>query len=118
MSENTWAMLCHFAAFAGFFVPFGNVLGPLVVWLIKKDSLPLVDRHGKAAVNFQLTVAILAVAITVGSVILSVVGIGILTGMLGALAYYAVILIFPLLAGLAANEGRDYRYPFSFDLVR
>ena len=44
--EKTWAMLCHLSAVAGFVIPFGSILGPLVVWLIKKDEMPFVDLHG------------------------------------------------------------------------
>ena len=46
------AMLCHLLAiFTGF-------LGPLIIWLIKKDEDPFVDEHGKEALNFQITVFI------------------------------------------------------------
>src|SRR5687768_9744196 len=81
MSENTqakeeqnWAMICHLAALSGFVIPLGNVLGPLVVWLIKKDTMPLVDKHGKEALNFQITVTIAMVI----SIVLMFVLIGIL----------------------------------------
>ena len=53
-----WAMLCHFAAFLGLVFPFGSLLGPLIVWQIKKDMDPLIDDQGKEALNFQITVAI------------------------------------------------------------
>ena len=53
-----WAMLCHFAAFLGLVFPFGSVLGPLILWQVKKDMDPLIDDQGKEALNFQLTVAI------------------------------------------------------------
>ena len=53
-----WAMFCHFAAFLGLVFPFGNLLGPLIVWQIKKDFDPFVDTQGKEALNFQITVAI------------------------------------------------------------
>ena len=53
-----WAMLCHLAAFAGLAVPFGNLLGPLIVWQMKKDVDPFVDAQGKEALNFQISVAI------------------------------------------------------------
>ena len=52
--EKTWAMLCHLSAVAGFVIPFGSILGPLVVWLIKKDEMPIVDLHGKKSLNFQI----------------------------------------------------------------
>ena len=50
--EKTMAMFCHLAAFAGVVIPFGNIIGPLVVWLIKKDSSPYIDYHGREALNF------------------------------------------------------------------
>jgi uncharacterized Tic20 family protein len=54
--EQNWAMFCHLAALSGFIIPLGNILGPLILWLIKKDTMPLVDQHGKEALNFQITV--------------------------------------------------------------
>ena len=50
MKDTTWAMLCHIAALSfciGF--PMGNVVGPLIVWAIKKDTIPLVDNQGREA---------------------------------------------------------------------
>ena len=53
--EKTHAMLCHLLSFTAYVgIPFGNVLGPLIMWLVSKDKSAFVDRHGKAAVNFQL----------------------------------------------------------------
>lgn len=49
---RTWNMLCHLSALAGYIIPFGNILGPLLVWQIKKNEFPSVDEHGKAALNF------------------------------------------------------------------
>jgi uncharacterized protein len=56
--ERTWAMLCHLSALAGCLLPLGNILGPLVVWLLKKDESTFIDEHGKAALNFQITVSL------------------------------------------------------------
>jgi uncharacterized Tic20 family protein len=44
--EQNWAMGCHLAALSGFIIPFGNLVGPLVVWLLKRADMPMVDRHG------------------------------------------------------------------------
>ncbi len=41
--QRTWAMLCHISTFVGFVFPFGNIIAPLVLWLLKKDEYPLVD---------------------------------------------------------------------------
>jgi uncharacterized Tic20 family protein len=53
--EKNQAMLCHLMVFSGFIIPFGNVLGPLVVWLMNRKKSEFVDYHGKIAINFQLT---------------------------------------------------------------
>ncbi len=45
--ERTWGMFCHLIAFSGYRVPLGSVLGPLIIWLIKKDEMPFVDEPGK-----------------------------------------------------------------------
>ena len=45
--EKTWGMIAHLSALAGFVIPFGNLIGPLIVWLIKKDTMPFVDDQGK-----------------------------------------------------------------------
>ena len=57
--ERTWAMFCHLSGFLGYFVvvPFASIIGPLVVWLLKKDASAFVDAHGKEAINFQITMS-------------------------------------------------------------
>ena len=62
--DQNWAMACHLSALAGFLVPFGNIAGPLLVWLLKRAEIPLVDAHGKEALNFQITVSI-AIAVCI-----------------------------------------------------
>ena len=62
-----WAMFCHYSAFFWFLVPMiGNVLGPLIVWQLKKDMDPFVDEQGKEALNFQIAVTIAGLASTSG----------------------------------------------------
>ncbi|MFR0692115.1 DUF4870 domain-containing protein [Enterobacterales bacterium AE_CKDN230030158-1A_HGKHYDSX7] len=105
-----WAMFCHFAAFLGFIFPFGNLLGPLIVWQIKRESDPFVDRQGKEALNFQITVS-LAVVI---SFLLMLVVIGFF--LLGLVSIGALVLT--IIAGIKANEGLDYRYPFTWRPIK
>ena len=102
-----WAMFCHFAAFFGLIFPFGNLIGPLIVWQLKKDLHPFVDDQGKEALNFQVSVALASVL----CFLLMVVVIG-----FALLALVAVVLT--VIAGIKANEGQSYRYPFSWRLVR
>jgi len=106
-----WGMLCHLGALAGFVgVPFGNILGPLVFWLIKKNEFPFVDDQGKESLNFQITLTILGI-ICIPLVFL-IIGIPLLI----ALAVLGVVLC--IIGALKANEGQTYRYPFAFRLIK
>jgi uncharacterized Tic20 family protein len=108
--ERDWGMFCHLAVFAGFLIPLGNVIGPLVVWLMKKDRYPFVDFHGKEVLNFQLT---LLVALLVSWVLVFVL-IGFV--LLPALAIAAVVLT--IIGIIKAANGEYYRYPYSFKFIK
>jgi len=114
---RTWNMLCHLSALVGFIIPFGNILGPLLVWQIKKNEFPSVDVHGNAALNFQITVAIAVFVGAFAAGILFFIHIGFLLFPLVFLIGLAS-LILAIIAGIKANNGRDYKYPFSFELVK
>lgn len=105
-----WAMFCHFAAFLGLVFPLGNLIGPLIVWQIKKDLHPFIDDQGKEALNFQISVALAAVV----CFLLMVVVIGF--PLLALVSVAAVVLV--VIAGIKANEGQLYRYPFCWRVVR
>lgn len=109
-------MWCHLSALAGLLVPFGNVLGPLIVWQIKKADIPSVEVHGKAALNFQLTVLIAVVAGSIAAFVLSFFCIGWLLFPVVMVIGIAGI-VFSILAGIKANEGREYQYPYSLKLI-
>jgi hypothetical protein len=107
--ERQWAMFAHLSALIGFIIPFGNLLGPLIIWLMKKETMPFVDQQGKEALNFQITVTIAMVV----SAILIIVVIGfVLMFVIGLAA-----LILTIMAGIKANEGVAYRYPFTLRLI-
>ncbi len=108
--ERTWGMLAHLTAFAGFIVPFGNVFGPLVVWLMKRDQSAFVAEQGKEALNFNITILIGAALCGV----LVFVFIGILLGV----ALFIFWLALTIIAGIKAGEGVHYRYPFAIRLVK
>ncbi|NQD80513.1 DUF4870 domain-containing protein [Pseudomonas seleniipraecipitans] len=105
-----WAMICHFAAALGFIFPFGNLIGPLIVWQIKKDQDAFIDEQGKEALNFQLTACIAAIV----CIILMLVLIGFV--LMGLLCIGTLVLT--IIAGIKAGEGRPYRYPFCLRLVK
>jgi uncharacterized protein len=112
-----WNMLCHLSALAGCVVPLGHVLGPLIVWQIKKNEFPSVDVHGKASLNFQITVTIALFVGIVAAVVLSFFCIGYLLFPLVGLIGLAG-LVFAIIAGIKANNGEDYKYPWSLELIK
>ena len=107
--EKMWAMLCHLSALAGFIIPFGNVIAPLVIWILKKDEFPHVDDQGKEALNFQISMTIyfivgaILIFVAIGIVILPILGI-----------FWLIMIV---IASIKANDGEKYRYPFTIRLV-
>ena len=103
-------MFAHLSALSGVVIPFGNIIGPLVVWQIKKDTLPFAADQGKEALNFNITMLIAAFIgflltfVLIGLVLLPLIGIA--------------WLVFTILAGIKANEGGAYRYPYALRLVK
>ena len=106
---NMWAMFCHLSALIGFVIPFGNIIGPLVIWVLKKDEYPLVNENGKEALNFQISMTIYILA----SVLLIFVVIGI--PLLIALGFFELFAI--VIAAIKANEGVTFRYPLSIRFI-
>lgn len=101
---RTMAMLAHLLA-----IPLGWI-GPLIIWLIKKDSSPFVNDQGKESLNFQITVFIAMVVASVSMVIC--------IGFFLLPAVGIVDLIFCIIGGLKANQGIAYRYPFAIRLIK
>lgn len=113
---RTWNMWCHLSALAGLVVPFGSILGPLIIWQVKKSEFPSVDIHGKAALNFQLTVLIAVVVLFAAAFVLSFFCIGYLLFPV-VFAVGIAGIVFGVIAGLKANEGKEYQYPYSWKLI-
>jgi uncharacterized protein len=107
---RNWAMGCHLSALAGLIVPLGNIIGPLVCWLVKRDQSPLVDRNGKEALNFQLSMTIYSII----SALLIFVLIGI------PLLFVVAILdvVFAIIAAVKTSNGEEYRYPLTIRFFR
>ena len=108
--ERTWGMLCHLLALSGFIIPFGSIIGPLIIWLIKKDEMNFVDDQGKESINFQLTMLIAFIV----SAILMLVAIGFLLVVI--LAIFDVVVI--VIASIKANDGIKYRYPYTIRFLK
>jgi len=103
-------MFCHLSALSGFVIPFGAILGPLVLWLMKREEFPLVDVEGKKALNFQISVAIYMIV----AVVLMFVLIGILLLPLVFLFW----LIFTIIGAVKTNSGDDFQYPLTITFLK
>lgn len=102
--EKLWATLIHLGGILFWIVP------ALVGYLVLKDRGPFIREHTRAALNFQITMAIVLVA----SGLLSVIIIGAITGF----AAGVVIVIFSIIAAVAANRGQYYKYPLTFEFIK
>ena len=104
--ETTWAMLVHLSTLLGFVgIPLANIIAPLVIWLIKKDTMPLVDDQGKEALNFQISLTIYGIV----SFLLVFVFVGFF--LLAALLIFDIV--FTIIAAINAQKGIAYRYPLT-----
>ena len=100
--ERMWAMFCHLSSFA-------HIFGPLIIWLIKREEMPLVDDQGREALNFQISITIYALICVPFMFVL----IGI--PMLFAVAIF--IIVATIMAAIKANEGYEYRYPLCIRFI-
>lgn len=108
---RNWAVFCHLSALLGCLAwGIGIIIGPLILWLVKKDSSPFVDDQGKEALNFQITVFIAGLVCT--ALIWVLIGIPLLV------ALSIADLVFIIIAAIKASEGVAYRYPFSLRLIK
>ena len=108
--ERTWAMLCHFSTYIGFIFPFGNIIVPLIIWLSKREDLPLVEDQGREVLNFQISMTIYFIISGILCIIL--IGIPILIGLI------IFDFIITIVAGIKANDGKCYRYPLNLRHVK
>ncbi len=128
--EKNWGMACHLSVLVGFAFPvIGFVLGPLMVWLMKRDEMPFVADQGKESLNFQLTVicvlAILGVLFVTSFAVALIPILGpvifFLSSMICGLSSSAIgiaAICSAIFAGVKAGEGKTYRYPYIYRFIK
>ena len=110
-SANSWGMLCHLSALLGFAgIPFGRILGPLVVWLIKRSDYDFVEDQGKEALNFQISMAIY----TLGSAFLICLCVGLPLLVMIQIADFILIIV----ASIKSSSGEPFRYPLTIRFIK
>jgi uncharacterized Tic20 family protein len=109
--EHTWALFAHLSALLVYLgIPFGLIVGPLIIWLIKRNEMPFVDDQGKEAVNFNISVLIylvvagLSLLVLIGFLLVPVVVIG--------------HIILTVMATIEASKGHPYRYPLTIRFIK
>ena len=109
-SVRTWCILAHATALVGFLVPVaGHIVGPLIVWLAKRQDSPEIDAHGKESINFQISMLIWNAIAAI--LIIVLIGIPIL------ILLHILNIIFVIVASIQASEGKLYRYPLAIRLI-
>lgn len=110
-SDNSLAVVMHLLGFAAFVFPtFGNILAPLILWLVKRASSPYLDRVGKEVLNFQISYTIYGVIagalcfVIIGFLILPVLGL--------------LWIIFMILAAVKTSNGEEFRYPLTIRILQ
>jgi uncharacterized Tic20 family protein len=109
--ERMFGMLCHLLSLIGALgIPFGNIIGPLVVWLIKKDESAFVDKCGKDSLNFQISLMIYFLVCGILTFIL--------IGFVGMLVLFIIGLVSVIQASIQANQGRHFVYPITIQFFK
>ena len=115
--ERQWGLFGHLSSLTGLFTGgIGNIIGPLIIWLIKKDTMAFASDQAKEALNFNITLLIISIVLVL--VTFFTLGLGIfITLPLGVLIGIAWRVL-NIMAAINANNGEAYRYPFALRLIK
>ena len=144
-NHNNIATFIHLSTFSRFVIPFGNFLGPIILWIMNKEKSQFIDTHGKQAINFQISILLYALIIGVLTVPffafnilhdINFLDFNLFNGIHidinepsplfyigGSLSFLAVIgfileIIFIIKASLSARDGELYSYPFTINFIK
>ena len=108
-TERNWAMFCHLSAFAGFFFPFGGIIGPLVCWLTKKDESVWIYINGRNSLNFQLSMLLY--------IVLALPLFFIIIGFPIVFLLVTIKVICIVIASVKASKGEPFKYPLVIPFI-
>ena len=119
-NDKTYSSITHLSSFAGWIFPFGNVIAPLVLWSAKKNESTYIDTHGKAAVNFQLSLMLYCflLALLIIPLTIFTLGLGLIAVILGIIPAVILIVATIISASIKATNGEYYDYPFTIEFIK
>ncbi len=107
---KTWGMVIHLSLLAGYLIPMAGLIAPIVIYVVKKDTLPEIQPHAYAVFNWIISALIYGIA----GLILLVVGIGVLV----LIAVAVLSLVFPIIGAIKASDGDVWPYPLSIKVFK
>ncbi len=122
--EKSMGVLVHLASFAGYLIPLGSVLGPLTVWLMKRDEYESIERGGRKCINFKISFLIYMAVTAILMVIFVrnasfeeiLIQLGVGFAVLGLLTLIDILCT--IMAAIKASEGKEFNYPLSIRFIK
>lgn len=108
--EMQWKVAFHLCPLVGLLVPFGNLIAPLVLWLIKRPESTELDQVGKDVLNFQISISIYALVAAVLTLVF-----------IGFLLFVAIFILWlygMVMAAVKAGNNQPFRYPLTITFLR
>ncbi|PKP13712.1 MAG: DUF4870 domain-containing protein [Bacteroidetes bacterium HGW-Bacteroidetes-3] len=119
-NDKTYSSITHLSSFAGWVFPFGNIIVPFILWSAKKSESTYIDTHGKAAVNFQLSLMLYSflLALLIIPITIFTLGLGLIALILGIIPILIIIIAIIISASIKASNGEYYDYPFTIAFIK
>ena len=119
-NDKNYSSLTHLSSFAGWVFPFGNIIAPLILWSAKKNESAYIDTHGKAAVNFQLSLMLYCflLALLIIPLTIFTLGLGLIALIIGIIPILILIIATIISASIKATNGEYYDYPFTIEFIK
>jgi len=119
-NDKNYSAITHLSGFAGWIFPFGNIIAPVVLWTAKKSESSYINNHGKAAVNFQLSLIVYSflLALLIIPIAIFTLGLGLVAIAIGIIPAIILKFILIITASIKANNGEQYHYPFTIEFIK
>ncbi|WP_456463341.1 DUF4870 domain-containing protein [Lutibacter sp.] len=119
-NDKNYSSITHLSSFSGWFLPFGNIIVPLVLWSAKKNESSYINIHGKSAVNFQLSLLLYGflLALLFVPIVIFTLGLGLIAIIIGIIPAILLKIVLIIIASMKASNGEFYKYPFTIEFIK